>query len=155
MLHPETDTAFAVWQIIIYVIAGVCVIAGILCTFLTDYVLGKIACVIGGLFVAGVIFGVWAWATWPPFDTQYHTYYPTTITVAQTNERILSDGQGNVSQRIAILATNCNTYGCDDTRCTVLTKGETVTLMCEQEWETNGVPGEVCNWGKVGTNGSA
>lgn len=155
ILHPEIDTAYAVFRIIIFVVMGICVIGGILCAFLPETIIGKIGSVLAGIVIAGLVFGVWAWAVWPPFSSQYHTYNPTTITVAQTGTRILNDGNGNVSQRVAILATNGQTYGCDDTRCTVLHSGETITLMCEEEWEANGVPGYVCNWGKVGTNASA
>jgi hypothetical protein len=152
MLHTETDTAFAIWRAIVVIFAVLCILAG---TLFGAFISGKIGAALGfisGAAVATIAVGIWVGVTWPPFASQYHTYVPTTITVASTSSRILNDGQGNVSQRIAVLGTNGQTYGCDDTRCTVLAKGDVVTLMCEAEWETNGSPGEVCNWGKIGAN---
>lgn len=152
VLHPEIDTAFAVWRVVVIILMGLCICGGILTTLICEYWASRIMSILAGIALAGIIFGIWAWATWPPFDMQYHTYQPTTITVANVGTRIIDDGNNSVSERFAILGANGQTYGCDDTRCSVLDKGETITLLCEEEWEANGVPGYVCNWGKVGTN---
>lgn len=147
MLHAETANGYVIGTIIVYVLLGVCVLIAALLLWLGP----RMAAIIPVL--CGIaIYGVFVWAAWPPYAMQYHTYQPTTITVKQISSRFIGDGN-SVNQRIAVVGTDNRIYGCDDTRCTTLSPGQIVTLMCTQEWQGNAVPGYVCNWGRLGNNG--
>lgn len=151
MLHAETSTGYeiAIWAGIGFTILFVVVaaIVGVVLNGKWGLLWGP---VVGLIWV--VIYGAcFTWGTWPPFNSAYHTYIPTTIQVASTSSRFLSDGQSS-TQYFAIQDKNGNTYRCDDTRCSVLKPGEFVTLMCVKEFETNGSPGMDCNFGKYGKN---
>lgn len=159
MLHAETDTAFAVWEVAMWVIVGFFIIAGIFfAAFASSSLWNVLGWLGGGLGLAGLTFGVWFAVNYPPFASQYHSYVPITVTVQQIGNRIINGDNNSVTQRVAVLGyENGNpndqiTLGCDDTRCEDLNKGNIVTLLCEQEYETNGVPGWTCNWGKLGPN---
>lgn len=149
MLHAEVANGYAIGTIIMYVLIGIIVAAGIWITWLsrTWWVMAIDAAVVA------IVFGIFVWAAWPPYAMAYHTYQPTTITVRSISSRIIESGN-SVNQRIAVVGTNNRIYGCDDTRCTTLQPGQTVTLMCTLLWQGNAVPGSVCNWGKLGNNAS-
>lgn len=102
---------------------------------------------VGCLLVLGAIT---LWAMWP-LKMTYHEYRPVSGIVQSTSSRFLSDGQGNVNQRIAVVIGG-QVYGCDDTRCSLLKKGDPVTLLCKSEYEQNGTPGDVCNFGANSLN---
>lgn len=163
MLHSEVSTGYeiGIWAgiafAIIFVVVGA--IVGAVLNSNYQYATRK------GLLNWGLLWGpavgaIWTiiysaiflWAAYPPLNSAYHTYVPTTIQVATTSSRFLGDGNGGTNQFFAIQDKTGNTYRCDDTRCSVLKPGQFVTLMCVKEFETNGVPGEDCNFGKYGKN---
>ena len=88
---------------------------------------------------------------WFPFSSSYNRYTPISGTVQSVSSRFLSDGSNSVNQRFAVQI-NGHTYGCDDTRCSLIRQGSEVTLLCEKEFQFNGTPGYACNWGKWGLN---
>lgn len=82
-------------------------------------------------------------ALWP-WDARFHQWRPVIGTVEQTNSRLISDGK-TVSQRI-VVSIDGKPYGCDDTRCTLLQKGDQVALTCKPEYQWAGVSGEACEF---------
>ena len=110
---------------------------------------GPVALIAGIVLV--IVGGVSALVFWP-FQTQYMQYKQVSGIVQQApSSRFLSDGSGGTSQNYLVVIRGQD-YRCDDTRCSQLRKGEAVTLMCERQWQANGTPGYVCNWGKLGLN---
>jgi hypothetical protein len=85
-----------------------------------------------------------------PFNMSYHSYRPVYGTVADVNSRFLASGSGNnssTSQKYAIRLTGSKQiYGCEDTRCSLLKKGDTVMLNCERQWQYASVPGYDCRY---------
>lgn len=154
MLHAEVSTGYeiALWAGIGFTILF------LLVGSLVGAVLAENRWALGLLWgpaVAGCFAIIYAamftWGAYPPLNSAYHTYVPTTIQVASTSSRLLGDGN-STTQYFAIQDKEGNTYRCDDTRCSVLKPGQFVTLMCVKEFETNGTPGESCNFGVYGKN---
>jgi hypothetical protein len=117
--------------------AGVAVIAAVVLLIVTGV----------GLFIA------------TPFSGQYHRFVPKTGTVADIGSRLIASGSGSsatVNQKFVVTYTDGSTYGCLDTRCANVTKGDHLTLLCERVFQFN-QPNEGwdCNWGEdVKANGS-
>lgn len=109
---------------------------------------------VGSVLVGVIVVAISLFVFWPPFQTQYYKYVPVSGIVQNTpsSRFIASDTQGGGSSQRYLVTINGQQYGCDDTRCSGLAKGQAVTLMCERLWESNGTPGFVCNWGKLGLN---
>ena len=151
-LVPQ-ETAGWIWAhiILLYFLPGLSIFIGLVLAFLWETWAGRIASGVAGLLVAGLFAGLFVWTNWP-LESQYHTYTPTTITVAQIGSRFLGSQDGGTNQRYVFLDTNGVPYAVDDTRASLVKVGETVTLMCVREWQQNGVPGFACNWGEVGQN---
>jgi hypothetical protein len=157
MLHAETSIGYEFGIVLFWIFAGFLAI-GILNGILSiigllrdsDWLVFTASLAAIGLVVGLLGGGITTFSIWPPFSSQYHTYIPVSGLVQDVNSRFLSDGN-SMSQRIAVTIRG-QIYGCDDTRCAALRTGEAVTLLCAQEFETNGTPGYVCNWGKLGLN---
>lgn len=148
------ETAGWIWGhiILLYTLPALCILIGLGVAFLMESWGGRVLSLLGGLFVAGIFAGIFVWANWP-IQAQYHTYVPTTITVAQIGSRFIADGNNGTNQRYVFLDTNGVPYAVDDTRASLVKVGQIVTLMCVREWQQNGVPGFACNWGEIGQNG--
>lgn len=154
MLHTQLDVG---WEIAIWIggLGLAAVFLGIIAFIIgmmsdSDSnlpVAGFMTAICGG--IAALICGI---ITFPPFSMQYHEYKPVSGIVQSVTSRFLSDGSNSTSQRFAVVIGG-KIYGCDDTRCSTLRRGSTVTLLCEEEFQLNATPGEVCNWGKEGLNG--
>lgn len=152
-LVPQ-ETAGYLWAHIFFwyvfpILAIIIMVGGI---WLFRSLAGTIGSIAVGLFIIAASIGIYVGANWP-LQSAYHTYTPTTITVAQIGNRFLSDGNGGTNQRYVFLDKDGVPYAVDDTRASLVKVGETVTLLCVKEWEQNGVPGFACNWGEVGPNG--
>lgn len=84
-----------------------------------------------------------------PFSGDYLSYRNETGRVSAVSSRFLSSGSGSsatVNQRYAVSILGKGTYGCDDTRCSLIKANDTVTLSCEKEWQWHGNPGWVCSF---------
>jgi hypothetical protein len=152
MLHAEVANGYAFGTILVYALIAIFVIGGIIIAWLNTDWIYKAASIGIAVLLSLLTYGIFVWAAWPPYAMQYHTYQPTTITVDRIANRFISDGNKSVNQRIVIATSSGALYGCDDTRCATLEKGQVVTLLCTQEWQGNANAGEVCNWGKLGNN---
>ena len=86
-----------------------------------------------------------------PFSANFHKWYGVEGTVSETSSRLLTDSDGNVSQKIVIRFAESNTlYGCNDTRCALAHKGDHIRLLCSRDFEFNAVPGWNCKYDQVG-----
>jgi hypothetical protein len=83
-----------------------------------------------------------------PFQSAYLRYVPVTGKVQQVTSRFLSNGNNSGStQKFAVMLTNGDIYGCDDTRCSAVVSGDTITMLCEKTWQLGGPAGYDCQWG--------
>lgn len=91
----------------------------------------------------GVIAGISYW----PFNETYHKWYPVTGTVAEVNQRLISDGNKGMSQRYVIrFRESGELFGCDDTRCALATSGKYLALKCKKEYVFQSDSGWACNY---------
>jgi len=151
MLHAQVDTSYVVGIIVT-------------CVFLLLALAGSVATGIAaesvwigvGAWVASsaVIVGLFALIAWPPWPGQYNSYAPKSGIVAHVGNRfIASDTNGGGStEKFAVQFTNGQTYGCNDTRCSVLRPGQAVTLLCERVFQWNSSQGWDCNFGAYQLN---
>jgi hypothetical protein len=105
-----------------------------------------------GFLALGTIIFLAAAAIDFPWSAQYHEYVPESGRVQAISSRFIAQDGGGSDQRFAVIL-HGQTYACDDSRCSNLHKGSPVTLMCIREYQFNGTPGYVCNWGKAALNG--
>lgn len=81
-----------------------------------------------------------------PYDMQYHSYRPVDGKVVKMDKRLMG-GSDNLAEKYAVqLEGSPQIYGCEDTRCSVLKPGDTLSLMCIREWEYAGVDGYNCKY---------
>lgn len=93
-----------------------------------------------GILLALFTGGVCIAAPWPINDSSYHRFYEVQGTVTDIDHPPFLN-------RYAIrLAESGQLFGCDDTRCSTLNKGDSVTLNCKKEWEYQATPGWACRW---------
>lgn len=95
------------------------------------------------LVVAGS--GVLCWYPFSPVR-EFHAYSEVVGTVAGTSQRLLSDGNGGVNQRVVVHLQGGDLYGCDDSRCTALHVGDTAHLLCKRQYQFRGTSGWACKW---------
>ena len=80
-----------------------------------------------------------------PYKAEYHQWRPTTGVVTDMNKRLVSDGDNGMSEKIVVVI-NGQEYGCNDTRCSLVEKGDTLTLKCKRSYEWSSVPGYDCHF---------
>lgn len=87
-----------------------------------------------------------------PFNGNYLSYHTESGQVTAASSRFLQTGSGStasVNQRYAVSIAGKGTFGCDDTRCSLVKAGDTVSLSCEKEWQWHGAPGWVCSFNSL------
>jgi hypothetical protein len=156
MLHSQIDTSFLITWIIGGVVAVIALIlmitSGIAWLRSSDHLYSNsgFTFVVAALIFV-VVGGIGTAVTFPPFSMQYHRYVPYTGVVKQVQSRFISDGNSS-TQYFPVQFTNGDIRRCDDSRCTELKPGQTVTLLCELQFQFNASEGWDCNWGKLGAN---
>jgi hypothetical protein len=101
-------------------------------------------CVVASVVAIVATVGITAAALYP-YDMQYHQWRSVSGTVAQVDVRMQSDGSAT-SQNYAVRLTDGQTYRCDDTRCSLLKPGDTVSLKCIREWQYASTSGWGCRF---------
>jgi hypothetical protein len=149
MLTAQLDTGItiATWIACVFILIG----GGVAIGFA---ILKEVWGVLATIVCTALIAGITLFFAWFPFGYDYNHYVPKSGTVTAVASRILSDGNGGISQR-EVVYINGQPYGCDDSRCAPpgMHKGVKVTLMCEKEFQFNAPSqGFACNWGKLGLN---
>jgi hypothetical protein len=87
----------------------------------------------------------------PYVSMDYNLYKPYSGTVKSVGTRFLGDGK-STTENFAIQFENGDIRRVDDTRASILKKGDQVTILCEPQFQWNGTSGYVCVWGKLGLN---
>jgi len=79
-----------------------------------------------------------------PWEKQYHYWDDKAGVVAEIEARLLKDGDG-MSEKYAVrFEGSTQEYGCEDTRCSLVKPGDTLTLRCIRVWEYSGTDGWDC-----------
>jgi hypothetical protein len=110
----------------------------------TDYIIllkwgGRTALLIGILFAAWTFF---------PYNMDYHSYKPVEGNVSNVANRLITAGdKGGTNQKFVVTFQGSNQpYGCEDTRCALIKKGEPLKLNCIKVWQYASVPGYDCRY---------
>jgi hypothetical protein len=104
---------------------------------------------LSALGVAGVIVGV---ALSPlgyyPYGAEYHQWRDVSGVVADTGSRFLpsSDGKATEQKIVVRYAGSDLDFGCQDTRCALVKKGDTLDLRCKRTWQYQSVSGYDCRF---------
>lgn len=101
-----------------------------------------------GAGACALVIAVIAVVAYWPFSAEYHRWEPRSGTVAAVSQRLLSDGDGGVNQKFVVrYAGDGREYGCEDTRCSLVERGDRLTLMCKRTWQYTGTDGYDCQFG--------
>lgn len=87
-----------------------------------------------------------------PYKAEYHQWRPVNGTVVNVSSRILGS-DGDINQRFVVQFTNGELRSCDDTRCSLIKKGDKLFLMCKKSWQFSGESGYDCNYVRRESNG--
>jgi hypothetical protein len=96
-----------------------------------------------GLFVVFLV--VWWWGMAFTFSGDYHAWNVKEGTVTAVNKRIVSTGENKISERYVLRFEDGNQYGVDDTRASLVQRGDVVRLKCKKDYEW-GIPRESHGW---------
>jgi hypothetical protein len=80
-----------------------------------------------------------------PYDSEYHQWRSVSGEVQDVSSRLIG-GNKTVSQRF-VVKIDGHAFGVDDTRASLLKKGDTVSLRCKREWQYAAESGWACRWG--------
>lgn len=97
----------------------------------------------GGLVALLVTVAIFLWAMWP-FNSEYHQWRAVNGTVEKISSRMVSS-DSSMSQRYVVVIDG-QAFGVDDTRASLLKKGDKVSLKCKRDFVFQSTSGWVCNW---------
>jgi hypothetical protein len=90
---------------------------------------------------------IYIFATWP-FEHDYHHWIDKKVTVEKRSSRLLTDSDGNISQKF-VVESGGTFYGVNDTRAALADEGDVLVLKCKRAYDY-GVPrtshGWDCKW---------
>jgi hypothetical protein len=83
-----------------------------------------------------------------PFDAEYHQWREVSGVVDDTGSRFLpsSDGTATEQKIVVRFAGSDLDFGCQDTRCSLAKKGDTLDLKCKRSWQYQSVSGYDCRF---------
>lgn len=125
-------------------IALALLVFGIVCWFADEPGIG-----VGSIAVLLVLVGV---ALSPlgyyPYKAEYHQWRPVSGVVQDTGSRFLpsSDGKATEQKIVVRFQGSDLDYGCQDTRCSLAKKGDTLDLKCKRAWQYASVSGYDCRF---------
>lgn len=99
----------------------------------------------GTLPVSVLVLILGAFAFWP-FKWEYHSWQPTAGTVQTVSKRLVSTGDKQMEERFVVAFTDGRQRACDDSRCSLLRPGMTLTLRCKRAYQWGATPGYDCNY---------
>lgn len=94
-----------------------------------------------------VVLGLSAWGFFP-YKMEYHSYKPVSGKIKSIDKRLVSSGDGMQDKFVVRYEGNSQQYGCTDTRCASIKKGDELRLMCMRVWEYAGTDGYDCKYGQ-------
>lgn len=97
----------------------------------------------GVALLALIIAGIAYW----PWQADYHKWQPTSGTVTDISSRFLGDGK-STTQRFVVTLDGIGQRACDDTRCSLVHKGDVLFLSCKRSYQFAGTAGYDCNYVK-------
>ncbi len=103
---------------------------------------------------AGVIGLAVAWALvtagfcWP-WDMQYHRWEKTEGVVYQSVGRLVGTDGGGSTEQFVVQFRDGRVRRCDDSRCSGLVPGLTLSLWCIRDWQWASTPGYKCRYAGV------
>lgn len=80
-----------------------------------------------------------------PYQARYHQWRLVEGTVQKVSSRLITTGDKTMAQRYVVVIDG-QPYGVDDTRASLLHKGDHIKLSCKPEFQLFSVPGEACRW---------
>lgn len=117
----------------------VCIV-GIFWGLFDDFIEATVFCgIVMVIVIVGAAFGYY------PYKTEYHKWMPKSGIVSDMNKRLVSNGDKGMSEKIVVVIDG-QEYGCNDTRCTLVNKGDTLNLKCIRSYEWGSVPGYDCRF---------
>lgn len=97
-----------------------------------------------GAVVAIAVLGTYVLAMWP-FEAAYHKWQPVVGELASIDKRLLSDGQGGMSEAFPVtIKGRDDVYRVDDTRAATWKPGTHVKLRCKRDYSFSGYDGWTC-----------
>lgn len=86
-----------------------------------------------------------AFVYWP-LNWEYHSWQTTSGTIQTVSNRLVSTGDKSMEQRFVVQFTDGRQRACDDSRCSLLKPGMTLTLRCKRAYQWGSTPGYDCNY---------
>lgn len=99
----------------------------------------------GTLPATGIVLLIAGLAYWP-YAWEYHSWQTTTGTIQTVSNRLVSTGDKSMEQRFVVAFTDGRQRACDDSRCSLLRPGMTLTLRCKRAYQWGATPGYDCNY---------
>lgn len=82
-----------------------------------------------------------------PYKAEYHQWRDKSGVVAEVSKRLVSDGNNGMNEKIVVrYENNGGEFGCEDTRCALVKKGDTLDLKCKRAWQYASVSGYDCRF---------
>lgn len=142
-MNPETHWTLGVLIglpiaiIVAFAVLVVAVIAGLAKEW------GTLAGCLGVLAVIAIITGFAFW----PYESEYHQWRPHHGTIAAVQSRLVSAGDNGMNQKFVVrFEGNHQEYAVEDTRASLLKKGDKLTISCKKTWQWSAAPGYDCRW---------
>lgn len=82
------------------------------------------------------------WRMWP-WEYEYHSWRNETGQIAEISSRLIGSSS-SLQQKFVVRFTDGRERGCEDTRCSLLREGDTLTLRCKRSWQFAGTDGWDC-----------
>jgi hypothetical protein len=99
-----------------------------------------LGCAAASLFlIVGLAVGMYPW------KAEYHKYVTKVGTVETITSRLLGSSD-SFQQKFVARFTDGRTFGCEDTRCSLVKPGDKLVLACKRTWQYAGVDGYDCNF---------
>lgn len=99
----------------------------------------------GSFAVAVIVLVIAGFAYWP-YQWGYHSWQKTSGTIQTISKRLVSTGDKSMEERFVVQFTDGRQRACDDSRCSLLKPGMTLTLRCKRAYQWGATPGYDCNY---------
>lgn len=81
-----------------------------------------------------------------PYKAEYHQWRPVSGTVAQIQSRLVSKDKGMEQKFVVRFTDRRQEYAVEDTRASLLSKGDKLIVSCKKSWQWAAAPGYDCRW---------
>jgi hypothetical protein len=144
---PSITVGLTIFVVIVLLLLGTSVILAILRRGKDDFDREPFTMLLWACRVIALIITVIATVGYYPYAADYHKLQPATGVVKSVDSRFLA-----ASQYVVVTFADTNqVVRCDDSRCSTLKPGDTVTLLCTKEHQFGSplqTDGWGCRWGQ-------